>query len=100
MADEQSKRKTDCEKQRFTSPHVAEKVAKRLAIKFGQRTRVMYCTTCKVFHITTNFNGRHSRNKNKNVPETIRMQRIRYKRRLKFPTEVWENEGGALHSNE
>lgn len=90
----------------------AEKLAKEKAIEWGIPTRVHPCSICKSLHITTKgtltesgklftSKGRSSATRRRNQPETVRKQRLRRKRRLKFPVETWENEGGALlHSEE
>lgn len=109
MGDESSKPKTECRKIKLHSKSHAERIAEKKAKEWGKPTRVYPCDICSALHISTKpgntklnskNSGRPTAVKTRNAPETMRMQRLRYKRRKQLPLEVWENEGGALHSSE
>lgn len=95
-----SKRKIDCEKIPIDDKKKAEKLAEIKSKQWGVDVRVYVCEFCRRLHITTSRNGRPTAHKSRNAPETMRMQRKRYKNRQKLPIEVWEGEGGALHPSE
>lgn len=109
MDERSSKQRTSCDKIPIRSSTYAESLAKIKAEEWGLPTRVHPCKICHALHITTTRKGsgrfpwkgsRSTSKKNQNQPETMKMQRRRYKLRRKarerLPIETWEDDGGFI----